>query len=191
LGGRLATGQLRKALPQLATREALGQALTMFRLSAALKAKGEQAEAAFRAWLNQSGVAFLYIEQSRLNVPDRLRGRMKRPDYLVGIPHAGMVAFDVKAKSVYDDMLIFDLEEVDKLTRFEGYFHLSVNFACLDLDRPGRFLWVPLLELMTQEPQRSGKRRVLAYPAAQALEVDLRRPFLEAMVLFGERSLCR
>ena len=46
----------------------------MFHLPPALKAKGDQAEAAFRAWLNQSGVAFLYVEQSPLNVPDKLRG---------------------------------------------------------------------------------------------------------------------
>lgn len=59
----------------------------MFRLPADRKAKGEEAEASFRTWLNQSGVAFLYVEQSPLNVHDRLRGRIKRPDYLVGTRH--------------------------------------------------------------------------------------------------------
>lgn len=77
------------------------QPAAMFTLPPELKAKGEQAEAAFRDWLNRSGVAYMYVEQSPLTVPERLRGRIKRPDYLVGIPHAGILAFDVKAKSIY------------------------------------------------------------------------------------------
>lgn len=155
----------------LADQVSCRQALTMFKLPAELKAKGELAEAAFRAWLNQSGVAFLYIEQSPLNVPDRLRGRIKRPDYLVGIPYAGMMAFDVKAKSAYDERLIFEVGEVEKLARFEAFFHLSVYFGCLDLDRPERLYWVPLRGLIGRAPERRGKARVLTYGIAEAFEV--------------------
>lgn len=95
----------------------LGVNFGMIQLSPELKAKGEHAEAAFRAWLNRSGVAFLYVEQSPLNVPDKMRGWIKRSDYLVGIPYAGSMAFDVKAKSTYDDKLIFEVGELDKLAR--------------------------------------------------------------------------
>lgn len=189
LGGRLATGLYRKGPPLLAKKGPEEQAFRMFRVSAALKAKGEQAEAAFRAWLNQSGVAFLYIEQSRLNVPDRLRGRIKRPDYLVGIPHAGMVAFDVKAKTTYDDMLIFEVGEVDKLACFAAFFHLSVNFACLDLETPDHFFWVPLADLIGRNPERRGKARVITYPVAETLAISLSGTFLEAYGQFGQRSL--
>lgn len=89
----------------------------MFTLSPELKAKGEKAEADFRAWLNRSGVAYMYVEQSPLTVPEALRGRIKRPDYLVGIPHAGTLAFDVKAKYVYADHFIFDEDEVQSKRR--------------------------------------------------------------------------
>lgn len=121
-----ATATAENACRPLAKRELRGHASAMYRLPADLKAKGDEAEASFRAWLNQSGVAFLYVEQSPLNVPDRLRGRIKRPDYLVGIPHAGMMAFDVKAKSTYDDHLLFEVGEVDKLACFEAFFHMTV-----------------------------------------------------------------
>lgn len=161
----------------------------MFRLPADLKAKGEEAEASFRAWLNQSGVAFLYVEQSPLNVPDRLRGRIKRPDYLVGIPHAGMMAFDVKAKSAYDDHLLFEVGEVDKLACFEAFFHMTVNFACLDLDDPEHFYWVPLRALIGRPLERRGKARVLAIPIADALRVAMSEGFLEAYGRFSQRSL--
>jgi hypothetical protein len=66
----------------------------MFTLPPELKAKGQQAEADFRDWLNRSGVGYMYVEHSPLHVPERLRGRINWPDYLVGIPHAGTPAFD-------------------------------------------------------------------------------------------------
>ena len=169
--------------------ELRGQASAMFRLPAALKAKGEEAEAAFRAWLNQSGVAFLYVEQSPLNVPDRLRGRIKRPDYLVGIPHAGMLAFDVKAKSAYDDQLLFEAGEVDKLACFEAFFHMTVNFACLDLDNPEHFYWVPLRALIARQAEWRGKARVVALPLDDALQVEMGAGFLEAYGRFSQKSL--
>jgi Holliday junction resolvase len=109
-----------------------------------LKAKGEQAETDFRDWLNWSGVGYMYVEKSPLNVPERLRDRIKRPDYLAGIPHAGILAFDVKAKSVYDGDFIFDWEEIEKLARFARLFNLTGYFACLDRERPDqlpRSLW--------------------------------------------------
>ena len=161
----------------------------MFRLSAHLKAKGDEAEASFRAWLNQSGVAFLYVEQSPLNVPDRLRRKIKRPDYLVGIPHAGMLAFDVKAKSAYNDHLLFEVGEVDKLACFEAFFHMTVNFACLDLDDPEHFYWVPLRALMGRDIERRGRARVLAFPIKEALQVAVSDGFLEAYGRFSQRSL--
>ncbi len=161
----------------------------MFRLPAALKAKGEEAEASFRAWLNQSGVAFLYVEQSPMNVPDRLRGRIKRPDYLVGIPHAGMMAFDVKAKSLYDEQMLFEVGEVDKLACFEAFFHMTVNFACLDLEDPDHFYWVPLRALIGCPIERRGKVRVFAFPASHALKVEMTERFLEAYGRFSLKSL--
>ena len=161
----------------------------MFRLPAALKAKGEEAEASFRAWLNQSGVAFLYVEQSPLNVPDRLRGKIKRPDYLVGIPHAGMMAFDVKAKSTYDERLLFEVGEVDKLACFEAFFHMTVNFACLDLDEPGHFYWVPLRALIGRPIEPRGRARVMAIPIADALKVDMAEGFLGAYCRFSRCAL--
>jgi hypothetical protein len=166
-----------------------GSRYGMFRLSPELKAKGERAESAFRSWLNESGVAFLYIEQSPLNVPDAQRGRLKRPDYLVGVPFTGMMAFDVKAKTAYDGKLLFEVGEVDKLARFADFFHLTVHFACLDLDRPEQIHWVPLRGLIGRTPERRGRARVLAYPLDEAFMVSLDEPFLEASRRLWEQCL--
>lgn len=161
----------------------------MFILPAALKAKGEQAEAGFRAWLDWSGVAYMYVEQSPLTVPAGLRGRIKRPDYIVGIPHAGSLAFDVKAKTDYEGVLIFDAAEVAKLALFARLFNLTPYFACLDLDDERRHWWVPLAELQLRLPERRGKRAVLTFPITEALEVQAEQSFLEAVIACGRRSL--
>lgn len=161
----------------------------VYTLPQELKAKGEKAEADFRAWLNHSSVAYMYVEQSPLTVPEGLRGRIKRPDYIVGIPHAGSLAFDVKAKTVYDGELIFDLEEVQKLGLFGRFFNMTVYFACLDLVREDRHWWVPLHELQLREPERRGKRRVVTMPIDDAFEVHLDQPFLDAVMAYSLRSL--
>lgn len=162
----------------------------MFTLSPELKAKGEKAEADFRAWLNRSGVAYMYVEQSPLTVPEALRGRIKRPDYLVGIPHAGTLAFDVKAKYVYDDHFIFDEDEVQKLSRFARLFNLTVYFACVDdRDHTDRHWWVPLADLLQRPTERRGKRAVVTYPVAKAYEVDLQISFLGVMMQYSFHAL--
>lgn len=117
-------------------------------------------------------MAFLYVEQSPLNLPKSMQGKIKRPDYIVGIPYAGSMAFDVKAKSTYDDCLLFEVGEVDKLARYSAHFHVSVYFACLDLDQPDHFHWVALRDLIGRAPERRGKARVLAIPTTEAFEVE-------------------
>ena len=48
--------------------------------SPADRAKGAAAEQAFAAWLDDSVLPHLYVEQSPLTVPAPLRGAIKRPD---------------------------------------------------------------------------------------------------------------
>lgn len=160
-----------------------------FHLSPELKAKGEKAEGEFRAWLNRSGVPYLYVEQSPLNVPIFLRGRIKRPDYIVGIPYAGSMAFDVKAKSTYDDHLIFAVDEIEKLARYGAHFHVSVYFACLDLDQPERFYWVPLQELIGRPHERRAKALVITFPVERAMKVQFSEPFFDAYMRFTAEAL--
>ncbi|MBN9007141.1 MAG: hypothetical protein J0H40_17215 [Rhizobiales bacterium] len=85
-----------------------------------------------RRWLDAAVLPHIYVEQSPLTVPVPLRGQIKRPDYIVGIPGVGMVAFDVKAKTIYPEGLIFEVDEVRKLRSFARLFHCTVYFACLN-----------------------------------------------------------
>lgn len=162
----------------------------MFRLSPELKAKGDKAEADFRAWLNRSGVAFMYVEQSPLTVPEAMRGRIKRPDYLVGVPRTGTLAFDVKAKTLYEGRLIFDVAELEKQQRFARMFNLTTLLACLDLEQDGHLWWVELTELLARKPEWRGKRQVITMEVNKAYAVNTSElSFLGAVLQYSFRTL--
>jgi hypothetical protein len=46
----------------------------MSKISPRYRKQGEAAEAAFAAWLNRSALPYIYVEQSPLTVPDKLKG---------------------------------------------------------------------------------------------------------------------
>lgn len=144
-------------------------------------AKGAKAEADFRAWLDASTLPHLYVEQSPVTVPEPLRGKIKRPDYLVGIPGVGLVAFDVKAKTVYDGCLIFDLDEIKKLRTFARLFHLTVYFACLNSEGAGGF-WVRLDQLDDVPALMRAGRYTLSIPTCRTLPVRPSEPFYDVFV---------
>lgn len=145
-------------------------------------AKGAAAEQAFRAWLDSGVLPHIYVEQSPLTVPAPLRGRIKRPDYLVGIPGVGLVAFDVKAKTIYPEGLIFDLAEIQKMRTFARLFHLTVYFACLDPEGGDAGYWVRLDQLDAVPAVRRRGGLTLALPLTEAMPVTLQEPFYAAFV---------
>lgn len=144
-------------------------------------AKGAKAETDFRAWLDASTLPHLYVEQSPVTVPEPLRGKIKRPDYLVGIPGVGLVAFDVKAKTVYDGCLIFDLDEIRKLRTFARLFHLTVYFACLNTEGAGGF-WVRLDQLDDVPAIMRAGCYTLSIPTGRTLPVSPSEPFYGVFV---------
>lgn len=152
------------------------------RIAPADAEKGVAAERAFQAWLDNSVLPHMYVEQSRLTVPVPLRGKIKRPDYLVGIPGVGLVAFDVKAKTIYEDGLIFDLDEVRKLRTFAQLFHLTVYFACLDPEGGPAAYWVRLGQLDGVPAVRRNGSLTLALPLNEAQAVSMERPFYAAFI---------
>lgn len=100
------------------------------------RAQGQLAELHFRAWLDRCTLPHIYVEQSPLTLPQALKGDIKRPDFLIGIPAIGTIAVDVKAKSVYENAIIIDAYEHRTLMNFETYFSMSVWFACFPPGEP-------------------------------------------------------
>jgi hypothetical protein len=151
------------------------------------RAQGRFAEDRFRAWLDRCTLPHLYVEQSPLTMPQPLRGEIKRPDFLVGIPTIGTIAVDVKAKRIYDDAILIDAYEHRTLLNFETFFNISVWFACFPPDEPHTchlFLNRALVGLPVKTVKGD---KVIPVPLRQTKPTDDRRDFMA--VLLGAISL--
>ncbi len=149
-------------------------------LPSELIARGAAAERAFQAWLDASTLPYVYATQSQESVPEPYRASLKRPDYIVGLPYIGAMAFDVKSKSLYEQCFIFDISEVDRLATFDQLFRITTFFACLDPEGSTMSVWFRVADLAGYEIVRRGDKRVLIVPFADGLVVDMRHPFQEA-----------
>lgn len=124
----------------------------------------------------------MYVEQSPLSVPKGLRGEIKRPDFLVGVPSIGTIAFDVKAKSVYDDRIFIDADEHRTFQNFETFFNISVWYVCFPPTAPTTchlFLNRDLKPYAVRAPHRQS---VLAMSLKETVTADTRRDFMAAVL---------
>ena len=119
---------------------------------------------------------------SPFTIPEPLRGEIKRPDFLVGIPTIGTIAVDVKAKRIYRDALIIDAYEHRTLLAFQTFFNISVWFACFPPGEPHTchlFLNRNLAGLARSNLKREA---VIAVPLKMTCPADERRDFMEALM---------
>lgn len=151
------------------------------------RAQGDAAEQRFRDWLDRCILPHMYVEQSPLTVPKGLKGEIKRPDFLVGIPTIGTLAFDVKAKTVYTQHIIIDAYEHRTFMNFETFFNMTVWYVCFPPEEPHTchiFLNrdLAMLPVSTRRGQAS-----IAVPLKETVTADPRRDFMA--VLLGAISL--
>lgn len=146
------------------------------------RAKGAEAETRFRAWLDRCCLPHIYVDQAPLTLPASLKGEIKRPDFLVGIPAIGTIAVDVKAKSVYDDTIIIDAYEHRTLLNFETFFNISVWFACFPPDE-AHTCHLFLNRSLSGLPVATAKGKpAIAVPLSLARLADDRRDFMAALM---------
>lgn len=144
-------------------------------------AKGVAAEEVFQEWLNASRLPFIYATQDVQSVPRHFQGAIKRPDFLVALPFVGTIAFDVKAKSLYEGCFIFDKPEIDKLFLFDEIFRMTTFLACLDPENPSRSWWFRVAWLARLPTERKMGVSTMKASVAEGLEVDLDRPLQDAL----------
>jgi hypothetical protein len=146
------------------------------------RARGLAAENRFRAWLDRCTLPHIFVEQSPFTIPQSLKGDIKRPDFLVGIPAIGTIAVDVKAKSVYDDAIIIDAYEHRTLMNFETFFSMSVWFACFPPDEPHTCLLVLNRTLAGLPVTRRKSDDAITVPLKLTRLADERRDFMAALM---------
>jgi len=146
------------------------------------RAQGAAAEDRFRVWLDRCILPHMYVEQSPLTVPKGLKGEIKRPDFLVGIPTIGTLAFDVKAKTVYDNSIIIDAYEHRTFQNFETFFNMRVWYVCFPPEEPTAchlFLNSDLAQLPILK--RRGQASI-AMPIKDTATADPRRDFMGVLL---------
>ena len=144
--------------------------------------QGDAAEQKFMGWLDRCILPHMYVEQSPLTVPKGLRGEIKRPDFLVGIPTIGTIAVDVKAKRVYREALIIDAYEHRTLLNFETFFNISVWFACFPPGEPHTCYLFLNRNLAGLVRSRLKGEAVIAVPLKMTRPADERRDFMAALM---------
>lgn len=145
-------------------------------------AQGHAAEVRFRAWLDRCVLPHIYVEQSPLTIPEGLKGEIKRPDFLVGIPAIGAIAVDVEAKSVYRDAIIIDAYEHRTLMNFETFFSMSVWYACFPPAEPSVCHLFLNRSLVGLPVIRRNGEDAIAVPLRLTRLADERRDFMAALL---------
>jgi hypothetical protein len=146
------------------------------------RARGQRMEQLFQAWLDRDGLPYFYFNQTPLTVPAAFKGRLKRPDFAVGLPGVGTIAFDVKAKRLSQDHFIIDVDEQARLAAFEEAFDMVVWYAIFPpREAPYCFLFRNR-DILPVTTYAAGKP-VLLMPCSRALYVDYSREELMPAVL--------
>jgi hypothetical protein len=151
------------------------------KISAENVARGVAAEELFQEWLNESRLPFIYATQDLQSVPRHFRGALKRPDYLVALPFVGTIAFDVKAKRLYEGCFVFDVAEIERLILFDDIFRITTFLACLEPDNPDRSWWFRVAVLARLPAERTRGVMTLRVAISEGLEVDMTKPLQEAL----------
>jgi len=146
------------------------------------RAQGAAAEDRFRAWLDRCRLPHIYVEQSPMTFPEHLKGEIKRPDFLVGIPTIGMMAVDVKAKTIFRNSILIDAHEHRTLAAFETFFNVTVWFACFPPSEPHTCYLFRNANLATLHEVTANGKAAIAVPIRLTKLVDERRDFMAAVL---------
>jgi hypothetical protein len=144
--------------------------------------KGDAAEQKFMGWLDRCVLPYMYVEQSPLTVPKGLKGEIKRPDFLVGIPTIGTIAIDVKAKRIYDNAIIIDDYEHRTFMNFETFFNMSVWYVCFPPGEPGTCHLFLNRDLAGMQSSQRRQVRSIAVPLTNTITADPRRDFMAVLL---------
>lgn len=125
--------------------------------------RGAAAEAKFQQWLDRSEAAYIYVDQTIATFSADFADNTKRPDFLVGIPGAGTIAIDVKAKRAINGVFYIDVAEHAAIAQFEFAFSVPAWYALLRPDTVTAYL-IPNASLSAYDIIESDAGRAFAVP---------------------------
>ncbi|EKO3695192.1 hypothetical protein P0F02_003336 [Vibrio metschnikovii] len=95
-----------------------------------IKSKGIEGELAFKNWLDESGLSYLYIDQSTDTFASLFKLSVKRPDFLMLLESIGMLAVDVKNYNLSGGVFTLGMtDEFQKALSFERLFRIPLWYV--------------------------------------------------------------
>lgn len=139
--------------------------------------KRERGELAFKDWLDENGLAYVYINQDPLYFAKLFKNTIKRPDFLVLIESVGILAVDVKNRSFYSDKngkkFSIDMEEEVKGVNFERVFRMPFWYAYFDEENV-EWYWISALKafVIGKEKEDTDGKPFLAMDIDDFVKID-------------------
>lgn len=109
--------------------------------------KGLRGERAFADWLNNTGVGYVHVNQSKEMFAQFFKNSVKRPDFLILMDSVGILAIDVKnCKQLSNgDYSLKVTNELESVLNFERNFRLPVWYAFYD-ENDDTWYWISALK---------------------------------------------
>lgn len=137
------------------------------------KIKGKIGEAKFEKWLIKNKIPYIRFDQSA-NWNLNLFKKVKRPDYMILVPHIGMFLVDVKTRRMESGNFCMNFEEAEKFQQLQRYFNLQVWYAIAEVSEYNKWHWVSndvLLEMKLQTKGEKNKKYFLL-PRKSTISID-------------------
>lgn len=94
------------------------------------KRKGDEAENAFKIWLDKHRIPYMYISQEINNFSPAFKELFsgKRPDFIVMIPNFGLIMVDTKSRLLNQqyETLPIEKEDFEKYSSIHSMFNIPI-----------------------------------------------------------------
>ncbi len=130
----------------------------------------------------------MVIDQTPMTMPKHMRGVIKRPDRLIGILSVGLVAIDVKVRTVTEGNILIQVEEHEAFVAFEQLFGIPVWYACFRGRDHKRCLLFRNVDLPLAERIRVKNTACFNFPIDLATEAEPEKLAFDAALLRASRD---
>lgn len=119
------------------------------------KANGALAENRFKEWLDKHNIPYMYIQQDLNTFASVFKEHpvSKRPDFMVLIPHFGLIFVDVKYKKLNKEYKTFtlDSDEAKKYSRLQRKFNLQIWYVISNEEYDyNTWFWIPVSKILEE-----------------------------------------
>lgn len=122
------------------------------------KNKSNLAEHRFKEWLNKHSIPYMYIQQDLQTFASVFKDFGKRPDFMILVPHFGLIFVDVKDKKLNKEYKTFtlDSDETKKYSRLQREFNLQIWFALSNEDYDYKtWFWIPVSKILEEGTRKT------------------------------------